>query len=98
MQITSELFYSIRHFSKTIMFLSILINFGGCAFFSDLDKIHQTEQRVCNYDGAFAEGMNDAKNSQPMDSERIMKYCSGSIKEEAGRGYREGYMTGKKSK
>lgn len=33
----------------------------GCALFSDLNKIENTKSQVCNYDGAFAKGLSDAK-------------------------------------
>lgn len=69
---------------------------SSCALLNDLNEIDKTKARVCNYDGAFKQGMQDAKAGYPLDSKRITNYCDGVSVDEALKGYREGYMTGKK--
>ena len=82
---------------RLIIFL-IAIGLSGCALFRDLDKMAETQRKVCNYDGAFAEGLQDAKSGVAMNSDRIKITCDAPREEEALRGYRDGYMTGTKSK
>lgn len=78
--------------------IGALIGLQGCALLDDLNKIEENKRRVCNYDGAFAEGLKDAKAGLAMNSESVRISCKDTPRgEEASRGYREGYMTGKKS-
>jgi len=48
--------------------------------------------QVCNYDGAYAEGVNDAKSGEDMNLYTLGK-CPADVREEAKRGYREGYTS-----
>jgi hypothetical protein len=83
---------------KIILVLFILISMPGCAalseFFADLNKIEQTKQKLCNYDGAFTEGLSDAKAGYTIDSKRINSYCGEN--KEAIQGYRDGFLSYKK--
>lgn len=63
----------------------------GCALFDDLNKIEKTKSQICNYDGAFAKGLSDAKAGYSMNSEYIRTYC-GENKDPL-QGYRDGYLS-----
>ena len=83
---------------KMSLITLFLFSIQGCAalgeFFGDLDKINQTKQRLCNYDGAFAEGTSDAKSGYAIDSKKINSYCEEN--KDALQGYRDGFLNYKK--
>lgn len=50
-------------------------------------------KRLCNYEGAYNDGHNDAQKNEPMNSDAINTLCSEETKAEALQGYREGYKS-----
>ena len=48
-------------------------------------------QNYCNYEGAFASGVNDASSGKKMDTIGFGNACNALNSEAVQRGYREGY-------
>lgn len=72
---------------------------SGCAaVLHDLKSAEDTRIKNCNYDGAFKLGMDEASKGFPLDTNMATIHCDGEEKKQATQGYRDGYMTGKKSK
>ena len=49
--------------------------------------------RICHYDGAFEEGLNDAKSEERMAGEDLALQCSEDKRADVRKGYREGYLS-----
>lgn len=56
-----------------------------------MQKMNQ--ERFCNYNGAYEQGVNDAQNGKQMNAIPYTMDCVGASKDEATKGYREGFMT-----
>jgi len=48
----------------------------------------------CHYDGAYADGMNEARRGKPMSPQQFIGQCPVEIEAEVMDGYREGYTAG----
>ncbi len=72
---------------KKIILALAFTSIAGCA---SIQKAY--EEQVCNTNGGFQQGMNDARDGKPMDS----SFGSGceNGREAALQGYREGYQSG----
>jgi hypothetical protein len=65
--------------------------FMGCA------SLKEHQKKTCNYESAYAIGINDAQEGRPMKS-NIAEGCDEQDKEAVSRGYREGYTSVLKQK
>lgn len=55
-------------------------------------------ERVCNYDGAYEEGTNDAQNGEEMRGSYVANQCHDKVKADVRKGYRDGYTNSKASR
>ncbi len=79
-------------YGTLLWLLPVVVLLGGCA------SLRQAQRdALCNYDGAYKAGFNDANERKPMDNE-IEEICPAETRSEAGRGYREGYEAGLKQR
>jgi hypothetical protein len=69
-------------------FLVLMLLLTSCAM---LKK--ETQDRFCNYHGAFEFGVNDALESQPMKAREYASACDEKTKPQALKGYEEGYLS-----
>jgi hypothetical protein len=78
------------------MFVSLLLALTSCAaVMHDLNQAEESRLKYCNYDGAFNLGQDEAKRGLPLDTHMATVHCDGKAKEDATKGYRDGYMAGK---
>lgn len=75
-------------FERIVFGAALMVVLVGCA-----SMIEAQRKQVCNYDGAYKQGMNDARENQPMNTS-ISSYCDATETEVTERGYREGYTAG----
>lgn len=60
-------------------------------------SLKEARKKSCNYESAYAIGVNDAQEGRPMKSD-ISEVCDEPDKEAVSRGYREGYSSVLKQK
>ncbi len=73
---------------KFLISFLLFVGLTGCA---QMQK--DWEARTCNYDGSYAEGVNDAQNRSKMNPARLTSQCPSNTLAEVQKGYREGYTT-----
>jgi hypothetical protein len=78
---------------KAILGLSVMAAACGCE-----SMARDFEERACNYEGAFQQGLNDAKADKKMNSEALAYQCPANTKSDVRKGYREGYSSIKRIK
>lgn len=54
----------------------------------------QWKRENCHYDGAYANGMNEARSGKPMNTHQYVGVCPAELEAEILEGYREGYTVG----
>ena len=74
--------------TKTVLVLCFSLPLMGCAA---MRQAHV--DRVCNYDGAYAWGMNEARDGTAMNP-AFLDTCPPETQAVAKQGYREGYTAG----
>lgn len=77
---------------RTTLVLTVALVLSGCAA-----MMEQWRDQHCNYDGAFADGMNDARAGHAMNIGQYDTSCHAETVAEARTGYREGFTEGNAS-
>lgn len=54
----------------------------------------QWKRENCHYDGAYANGVNEARSGKPMNTHQYVGVCPAELEAEILEGYREGYTVG----
>jgi len=73
-----------------IVVLGLVVSAAGVACISP----EQWRMDHCHYDGAYADGMNEARRGLPMNPQQYVGQCPIEIEAEVMDGYREGYTAG----
>lgn len=81
---------------RVFLFLAIFGGgLSGCAAIQhNLEQSEMKRQKYCHYDGAFNLGMSDGTDGRAMNTDIATVHCDGAAKQEAIKGYREGYVAG----
>jgi|GEM_PF-2411669 len=79
---------SARALAPLVALLAIT-TLAGCA---ELQRAWQEDH--CHYDGAYADGMNDARTGSPMNPASIADACPPQTRPDVQAGYRDGYTNG----
>src|SRR4051812_39048773 len=76
------------HSMKLFWLLLLLFSFNSFASLEDAVR-----EQVCNENGGFAQGMNDAREGKPM-NQGFTRICDDKLRDQIQKSYREGFVAG----